>query len=207
VLVLVPEIALITQTERRFRARFGEQVAVLHSALSQGERFDQWVRILRGEVPIAIGVRSAVFARFRHRGDYRRRGARCLLQTGGRPALQRPRPGGGQGAAGRSGGPAGSATPSLQSYHNVRSGKYTQLTLPQRIEARSLPAIRTVDLRQCRDLRGPGRFISAELNRAISETLGRGEQVLLFLNRRGFASFPVCAPAGRRCAAGTATFP
>jgi primosomal protein N' (replication factor Y) len=197
VLVLVPEIALITQTERRFRARFGEHVALLHSALSQGERFDQWVRILRGEVPIAIGVRSAVFAPFsdigviivdeEHDASYKQEGglhysARDLAvvraQQAGAVAL------------------LGSATPSLQSYHNVRSGKYYQLTLPQRIEARPLPAIRTVDLRQCRDLRGPGRFISAELNRAISETLGRGEQVLLFLNRRGFASFPVCAACG-----------
>jgi primosomal protein N' (replication factor Y) len=197
VLVLVPEIALITQTERRFRARFGERVAVLHSGLSQGERFDQWARILRGEVPIAIGVRSAVFAPFsdigmiivdeEHDATYKQEGglhysARDLAvvraQQAGAVAL------------------LGSATPSLQSYHNVRTGKYTELTLPRRIEARSLPEIRTVDLRQCRDLRGPGRFISAELNRAMSDTLGRGEQVLLFLNRRGFASFPVCAACG-----------
>jgi primosomal protein N' (replication factor Y) len=197
VLVLVPEIALITQTERRFRARFGEQVAVLHSGLSPGERFDQWVRILRGEVPIAIGVRSAVFAPFsdigvimvdeEHDASYKQEGglhysARDLAvvraQQSGAVAL------------------LGSATPSLQSFYNVRSGKYTPLALPQRVEARPLPEIRTVDLRQCRDFRGPGRFISAELNHAMRETLGRGEQVLLFLNRRGFASFPVCAACG-----------
>jgi primosomal protein N' (replication factor Y) len=78
----------------------------------------------------------------------------------------------------------------------VRSGKYTELLLPERIEARSLPEVRSVDLRHCRDLRGPGRFISAELNQAMAETLRRGEQALLFLNRRGFASFPVCAACG-----------
>ena len=197
VLVLVPEIALITQTERRFRARFGESVAVLHSGLSEGERLDQWTRILRQEVLIAIGVRSAVFAPFsrlgviivdeEHDASYKQEGglhysARDLAvvraQQLGAVAL------------------LGSATPSLQSYYNVRTGKYTELTLAQRIEERPLPEIQVVDLRQCRDLRGPGRFISAELNRAMAETLGRGEQALLFLNRRGFASFPVCAACG-----------
>jgi len=202
VLVLVPEIALITQTERRFRARFGEHVAVLHSGLSVGERFDQWSRILRREVPIAIGVRSAVFAPFsdlgviivdeEHDASYKQEGrlhysARDLAvvraQQSGAVAL------------------LGSATPSLQSYYNVRTGKYTELVLPERIEARSLPEVRTVDLRQCRDLRGPGRFISVELNRAIAATLERGEQALLFLNRRGYANFPVCAACGEalRC--------
>jgi primosomal protein N' (replication factor Y) len=197
VVVLVPEIALITQTERQFRARFGEHVAVLHSGLSAGERLDQWTRILRREVRIAIGVRSAVFAPFsdlgviivdeEHDASYKQEGglhysARDLAvvraQQSGAVAL------------------LGSATPSLQSYYNVRSGKYTEWVLPERIEARSLPEVRTVDLRQCRDLRGPGRFISAELNRAMTETLGRGEQVLLFLNRRGYANFPVCAACG-----------
>jgi primosomal protein N' (replication factor Y) len=197
VLVLVPEIALITQTERCFRARFGDQVAVLHSGLSAGERFDQWTRILNGQMRVAIGVRSAVFAPFsdlgvvivdeEHDSSYKQEGglhysARDLAvvraQQSGAVAL------------------LGSATPSLQSYYNVRCGKYSELTLPGRIEARPLPEVRTVDLRRCRDLRGPGRFISAELNRALAETLGRGEQALLFLNRRGFANFPVCSACG-----------
>jgi primosomal protein N' (replication factor Y) len=197
VLVLVPEIALITQTERRFRARFGEHVAVLHSGLSAGERFDQWTRILRGEVRIAIGVRSAVFAPFcdlgaiivdeEHDPSYKQEGG--LHYSARDLAVVRARQSGAVALL-------GSATPSLQSYYNVRTGKYTELTLPDRIEARPLPEIRMVDLRQCRDLRGAGRFISAELNRALAETLGRGEQALLFLNRRGFANFPVCAACG-----------
>jgi primosomal protein N' (replication factor Y) len=197
VVVLVPEIALITETERRIRSRFGEHIAVLHSGLSAGERFDQWTRILRREVRIAIGVRSAVFAPFsdlgviivdeEHDASYKQEGglhysARDLAvvraQQSGAVAL------------------LGSATPSLQSYYNIRSGKYAELILPVRIEARPLPEVRTVDLRQCRDLRGPGRFISAELNRAMGDTLGRGEQALLFLNRRGYANFPVCAACG-----------
>jgi primosomal protein N' (replication factor Y) len=196
-LVLVPEIALISQTERRFRARFGEDIAVLHSGLSEGERFDQWTRILRREARIAIGVRSAVFAPFsdlgiiivdeEHDASYKQEGglhysARDLAVVRARQL--------------RAVTLLGSATPSLQSYYNVRTEKYAELALPQRIEERSLPEIRVVDLRKIRDLRGPGRFISAELNQAMAETLARGEQALLFLNRRGFASFPVCAACG-----------
>jgi primosomal protein N' (replication factor Y) len=197
VLLLVPEIALITQTERRFRARFGEHVAVLHSGLSAGERLDQWARILKGEVRIAIGVRSAVFAPLsdlgvvivdeEHDPAYKQEGG--LHYSARDLAVVRAQ-------QSRAVALLGSATPSLQSYYNVRCGKYTELTLPDRIEARPLPEIRTVDLRRCRDLRGPGRFISVELNRALAETLGRGEQALLFLNRRGFANFPVCAACG-----------
>jgi primosomal protein N' (replication factor Y) len=197
VLVLVPEIALISQTERRFRGRFGESVAVLHSGLSEGERYDQWARVLREEARIAIGARSAVFAPFsslgliivdeEHDGSYKQEGglhysARDLAVVRAQQL--------------RAVTLLGSATPSLQSYYNVRTGKYAELTLPRRIEERPLPEIQVVDLRRCRDLRGPGRFISAELNRAMAETLGRGEQALLFLNRRGFASFPVCAACG-----------
>jgi primosomal protein N' (replication factor Y) len=196
-LVLVPEIALISQTERRFRARFGERIAVLHSGLSEGERLDQWTRILQREVRIAIGVRSAVFAPFsdlgviivdeEHDASYKQEGglhysARDLAVVRAQQLKALAL--------------LGSATPSLQSYYNVRSGKYSELVLPQRIEERPLPDVRVVDLRQRRDLRGPGRFISDELKQAMAETLSRGEQVLLFLNRRGFASFPVCAACG-----------
>ena len=202
VLVLVPEIALITQTERGFRARFGEHVAVLHSGLSAGERFDQWTRILRREVRIAIGVRSAVFAPFsdlgaiivdeEHDASYKQEGG--LHYSARDLAVVRARQSGAVALL-------GSATPSLQSYYNVRSGKYAELVLPERIEARPLPEVRTVDLRRCRDLRGPDRFVSAELNRAIAAALDRGEQALLFLNRRGYANFPVCASCGEalRC--------
>lgn len=196
-LVLVPEIALLTEIERRFRARFGDRIAVLHSALSEGERYDQWSRVLEQRTPIAIGARSAVFAPFptlgvvivdeEHDTSYKQEGG--LHYNARDLAVVR---------ASQNGCPAllGSATPSLQSTYNVRSGKYAELRLPERVEQRSLPEIRVVDLRQCRDLRGPGRFISSELHRAMADTLARGEQVLLFLNRRGFASYPVCAACG-----------
>jgi len=197
VLVLVPEIALISQMERRFRARFGECVAILHSGLSEGERFDQWGRVLRGEARIAIGARSAVFAPFaelslvivdeEHDGSYKQETG--LHYNARDLALVRARQLGAVALL-------GSATPSLQALYSVRAGKYEELRLPKRVEERPLPEVSVVDLRACRDLRGPGRFISAELNRAMGEALGRGEQVLLFLNRRGYATFPVCAACG-----------
>jgi primosomal protein N' (replication factor Y) len=202
VLVLVPEIALITQMERRFRARFGDGVGVLHSGLSAGERYDQWTRIMQGEASIVIGARSAIFAPFANIGiiivdeehdfSYKQEGqlrynARDLAVVRARQieclAL------------------LGSATPSVQSYHNTITGKFSELTLTRRVEQRSLPEISIVDLRESRDTRGTGRYISPQLQQAMRETLEHGEQVLLFLNRRGFASFPVCATCGQpmRC--------
>ena len=197
VLVLVPEIALISQMERRFRARFGEGVAVLHSSLSPGERYDQWTRIVRGEVAIAIGARSAVFAPFENIGiiivdeehdtSYKQDGGlrynardlavvRAKLQNG--VAL------------------LGSATPSLQSYYNFKTNKFKGVTLKNRVEKRPMPKITMVDLRKNRDVRGIQRFIAPELHEAMKTTLAQGEQVLLFLNRRGFASYPVCSACG-----------
>ena len=202
VLVLVPEIALMSQMERRFRARFGECIAVLHSGLSTGERFDQWMRIIRKEAIIAIGARSAIFAPFENIGviivdeehdtSYKQDGhlhynARDLAVVRAKHhncvAL------------------LGSATPSIQSYHNVIAKKFTELTLQNRVEARPLPEITVVDLCQTRDTRGIRRFISTALYEGIKKTLERNEQVLLFLNRRGFASFSVCGACGEpiRC--------
>ena len=198
VIVLIPEIALISQMERRFRARFGEQVAILHSGLSYGERYDQWLRIQRGEVTIAIGARSAIFAPFsrvglivvdeEHDTSYKQEGslrynARDLAMV--RAKLD-------QGIA-----LLGSATPSIQSYYNARRNKFVELTMDKRVEERSLPEITVVDMRKNRDLRGIGRFITTELRQAMAESLIRKEQVLLFLNRRGFANFPVCRDCGQ----------
>ena len=202
VLVLVPEIALISQMEKRFRARFGECVALLHSGLSAGERYDQWMRIANHEVTIAIGARSAVFAPFdnigliivdeEHDTSYKQEGslrynARDLAVV--RASLQ------------NSVVLMGSATPSIQSYYNVMIKKYHAVTLTQRVEKRPLPEIRLVDLRERRNTRGAGTDITPELYHAMKEVLDRKEQVLLFLNRRGFASYPVCTACGNaiRC--------
>jgi primosomal protein N' (replication factor Y) len=197
VLILIPEIALISQTERRFRARFGERVAVLHSGLTAGQRYDQWLRIRRGEVQIAIGARSAVFAPFQRTGlivvdeehdtSYKQEGS--LRYNACDLAVVRAKLDKGVVLL-------GSATPSIQSSYNASQKKYVELTLGKRVEERSLPEIIVVDLRKTRDLRGSGRFITAELHQAMTDSLTRGEQVLLFLNRRGFASFPVCRDCG-----------
>jgi len=197
VLILIPEIALISQIERRFRARFGDRVAVLHSGLTAGQRYDQWLRIRRGEVQIAIGARSAVFAPFQrvglivvdeeHDTSYKQEGR--LRYNACDLAVVRAKLDKGVVLL-------GSATPSIQSYYNASQEKFIELTLAKRVEERSLPEITVVDLRKTRDLRGSGRFITAELHQAMTDSLARGEQVLLFLNRRGFASFPVCRDCG-----------
>ncbi len=202
VLVLVPEIALITQIERQFRARFGECVCVLHSGLSTGERYDQWTRIMQGEATVAIGARSAIFAPFEnlgviivdeeHDSSYKQEGK--LRYNARDLAVVRAK-------QNECIVILGSATPSMQSYYNVTTSKFTELALTKRVEERHLPDIRIVDLRQSRDARGIQRFITPELQSAMKETLERGEQVLLFLNRRGYASFPVCSACGQamRC--------
>jgi primosomal protein N' (replication factor Y) len=205
VLVLAPEIALIAQIERRFRARFGASVAVLHSGLSTGERYDQWRFIRRGQSAIAIGARSAVFAPFarlgliivdeEHDGAYKQDNG--LRYNGRDMALAR-----GQ----REGAVVvlGSATPSMAAMYALHQGRYRRLELPERIESRPLPQVAVVDLRDHRGGRGTRRFLTPPLVDAMGRALGAGEQVLLFLNRRGFAAFPVCGACGealrcRRC--------
>jgi primosomal protein N' (replication factor Y) len=197
VLVLVPEIALVSEIERRFRARFGECVAVLHSGLSDGERFDQWIRISNQQCPIVIGARSAIFAPLKdigliivdeeHDTSYKqesrfRYNARDM-------AVIRARQ---EGAVTL----LGSATPSVQSVYNVANKKFNELSLQKRVFSQAMPDIKVVDLRKHKDFKGTRRFITIDLQKAIKETLDRKEQVLLFLNRRGFASYPVCADCG-----------
>jgi primosomal protein N' (replication factor Y) len=201
-LVLVPEIALISQTERLFRARFGDCVALLHSGLSQGERFDQWMRIVRKEAKIAIGARSALFAPFEqlglivvdeeHDDSYKQE---SKLRYHARDlAVVRAKLDGAVAIL-------GSATPSIQSYHNVLAKKYRGLSLKKRIDGQALPEVKIVDLRETRGYRRAKPFITDELKAAMDETLDRGEQVLLFLNRRGFANYPTCMVCGEpvRC--------
>lgn len=197
VLVLVPEIALINQMERCFRARFGNQVAVLHSNLSTGQRLDQWEQIAMGKTPICIGARSAIFAPLtriglivvdeEHDPSYKqeeslRYNARDIAvirghQSGATVVL-------------------GSATPSIQSYYNVTIGKFIEIPLHYRVAKRPLPTIEIVDLSKDKELTGTRRFITPPLYNAIQSAIDKEEQVLLFLNRRGFANFPVCTNCG-----------
>ena len=197
VLVLVPEIALINQMERSFRARFGDLVAVLHSGLSNGERYDQWQRIIEGNATIVVGARSAIFAPLadvgliivdeEHDDSYKQEGA--LRYNARDLAVVRAHQ---QGAIAV----LGSATPSMQSAFNARSGKYQQINLFERVDNRTLPEIMVEDLTTVREERGIHRFITPVLIEAMQETLARKEQVLLFLNRRGFAGTLVCAVCG-----------
>ncbi|MEJ2041051.1 MAG: primosomal protein N', partial [Desulfosarcinaceae bacterium] len=202
VLVLIPEIALITQMERAFRARFGNCVALLHSGLSRGARYDQWRRIAEGDFPIAIGARSAIFAPFdrlgliivdeEHDDSYKQEGA--LRYNARDLAVVRGRQNGALVIL-------GSATPSLQSAYNVETGKFKPVYLWQRVDRSVLPRIHVEDLGALREERGLRRYLSPALLTAMRQTLERREQVLLFLNRRGFANTLVCGTCGQplRC--------
>ena len=198
VLVLVPEIALAAHLEGQFLARFGERVALLHSGLSAGERFDQWTRLLRGQAAVVIGARSAVFAPLQdpgliivdeeHDGAFKqeeglRYQARDLAvlrasQVGATVIL-------------------GSATPSIISYQHAVSGKYQLLNLTKRVEDRSLPAVKIVDLRAINTVSGQPPLFANELVSGLRDNLARGEQSLIFLNRRGYASLMFCRACGQ----------
>ena len=197
-IVLVPEIALTPQLVARFRARFGDEVAVIHSGLTPRERHTMWQRLRAGELDVAIGARSALFAPVRalglvvvdeeHDSSFKQEeGVRYHARD---MAIWR---------AHRLRGVCvlGSATPSLESDHLTRVGRATKLRLSQRARSRPMPRVELVDLRRI----GPGptgdKRISLPLFRAIEDALRVGEQVILFLNRRGFAPSVRCEACGQ----------
>ena len=204
-IVLVPEISLTPQTVERFKGRFAEAqdaVAVLHSHLSEGERHDEWHKIHSGRARIVIGARSAVFAPLKnlglivvdeeHETTYKQEEApryhardvavvrakieKCVVLLG-------------------------SATPSLESYHNAAIGKYRLATLTQRIDEKQMPLMRIVDLRQERRKEKAAAILSEKLRAAIADRLEKREQTILFLNRRGFSTSLLCSNCGeaRNC--------
>ncbi len=193
-LVLVPEIALTPLTVRRFLARFGGRVAVLHSGLRGGERYDAWRRVRRGEADIVVGARSAVFAPLPRLGI-------VVVDEEHDPSYKQeevPRYHGRDVAIMRAkllGAPVilGSATPSLESFERTQVGRYRLIRLAERIEARPLPRVEVVDLRRAD---GRDRLLSPPLVGALGECLARGEQALLFLNRRGFSTLLLCQECG-----------
>ena len=196
-LILVPEIALTPQLLDRLEARFPGDVAVLHSRLTGAERWRQWWRIAQGLAKVVVGARSAVFAPARKLGliivdeehDYSYKQEEGVRYHGRDLAVVRGR---------IVGCPVilGSATPSVESYHNARSGRYRMLTLTERVEARPMPGVEIVDLKS-RPGQGPGeRLFSAPLLAALRENHELGRQSLIFLNRRGFASFLQCWSCG-----------
>jgi len=204
VLVLVPEISLTPQTVRRFKARFAamqEQVAVLHSNLSQGERFDEWHRIRKGVARIVIGARSAVFAPLpdlglilvdeEHENSYKQENPPryhgrdvAVLRAAFEPCAV----------------VLGSATPSLESWHNCQVGKYQLVRLNERADGQTMPLVRVVDMRMERGKhKGGPAILSDKLRVALEGRLERGEQSILFLNRRGFARSLQCPACGHVC--------
>jgi len=197
-ILLVPEIALTPQTVARVRGVFGDQVAVLHSGLSDGERADAWRALRRGERRLAVGPRSAVFA------PVQRLGAIVVdeehepsYKQGTAPryhardvAIERARLEGARVIL-------GSATPSLETLHLAATGKVVRFELPDRIGARPLPPVAVIDLRSAErvpDARGVPWTVA--LDEAVRGALGRGEQVILLLNRRGFATYLQCPACG-----------
>jgi primosomal protein N' (replication factor Y) (superfamily II helicase) len=197
VLLLVPEIALTPSVTALFRGAFGDRVAIQHSALSDGERHDQWHRIRRGDVDLVIGTRSAVFAPLTRLGlivvdeehDTSYKQEEAPRYHGRDVAIVRATYEGALVVL-------GSATPSMETYQNALSGKYTQATMERRVLDRPLAAVRIVNMRAEYAEQGPDVIISRDLAAAVADRLARREQVLVLLNRRGYATAVFCRQCG-----------
>jgi primosomal protein N' (replication factor Y) (superfamily II helicase) len=199
-IVLVPEIALTPQTVRQFRAHFGDQVAVFHSRMSPGERYDSWRKTWEGHHNIVIGPRSAIFSPLKNIGL-------IIVDEEHEPSYKQtdmpPRYNGRdiavvRGQVERAVVILGSATPSVESFFNASIGKYSLLTLPSRIDDVPMPVVTLVDMRREPKIIGRTEPIifSRLLRQKIDEKLSRGEQIILFLNRRGFATMFKCHSCG-----------
>lgn len=195
-IILIPEISLTPQMVERFKGRFGRDVAIFHSKLSDGERFDEWMRVKMGKVKVAIGARSAIFLPFsnlgliimdeEHEGSYKsdsdpKYHARDIADLksnmeGCKVVL-------------------GSATPAVDTYYRTTTGEYTLITLNERADGALLPQIKVVDMRE--ELMNDNKSIfSASLFSGLKQTLENKEQAILFLNRRGFSTFVSCRKCG-----------
>ena len=196
-LMLVPEIALTPVFSRRLRMHFGDRVAIFHSSLSRGERFDEWTRVRNGEARIVIGTRSAIFAPVKdlglvivdeeHESTYRQQDSPHY--NGRDTAIVRAQK---ESAVVI----LGSATPSLESFHNASTGKYRYLQLPNRLGNRPMAAAEIIDMREVFARHQKPRIFSEELLRAIAETHQKKEQSIILLNRRGYSSFVLCRSCG-----------
>lgn len=196
VLYLVPEIALTAQVVAQLRGRFGQAVAVLHSNIGRQERLETWARVRRGDCPLVLGARSAVFAPLsnlgliimdeEHEGSYKQESAPRYHTKFAASQIAK---------ASRCPLVLGSATPSIESFHEAEHGEITMVRLPKRAGAAQLPSVQVVDLTQIYAERRKTIFTS-ELEDALEATLARGEQAILFLNRRAFAAFLACRDCG-----------
>lgn len=196
-LVLVPEISLTPQIISRFKANFEEKVGCLHSQLSAGERYDTWRRVRNGDLPIIVGARSAVFSPFQNLGL-------IVVDEEHDPSYKQDEPTPRYNARDVAVMRAklnqavvilGSATPSLESYYNAQKEKYTLCRLPDRVDNQKLPPVKIVDLAQERK-KGNKNSLSSDLSSLLRVRIDKGEQALLFLNRRGFSTFVKCQECG-----------
>jgi primosomal protein N' (replication factor Y) len=200
-LMLVPEISLTPMFARRLSAHFGDGVAILHSALSEGERLDEWNRMRRGEARVCIGARSAVFSPLENLGV-------IIVDEEHEAAYKQdesPRYHGRDTAIMRALKAnavviLGSATPSMESFYNAQTGKYQYIEMSERIGGRALARVEVVDMRQVFARHGKQQVFSDEMKEAIRENHERGKQTLVLLNRRGFSTFLLCRSCGHRAA-------
>jgi len=198
-MLLVPEIALTPAVAGQFFQRFGDQVAILHSAFNDSERADQWRRIRAGKAGVVVGTRSGIFAPVRNLGliivdeehDASYKQAETPRYNGRDVAVMRAH-------QSKAVVVMGSATPSLESRHNAEKGKYTLLVLPERIEQRPMPAVELIDMRlEFLETRKQATF-SRRMLEALGQRIDNKEQTMLILNRRGFSSFVACRACGER---------
>lgn len=191
-IILVPEISLTPQMVEQFSNRFGNQIAALHSALSDGEKYDEWRRIARGEASIVIGARSAIFAPLKNIGiiimdeehsDSYKQGDKDPRYHARDIAIWRAK---------YHACPVllGSATPSLESMARAQKGVYQLLTLTERVNGRKLPDVEIIDMNQ--EAKKSSSHLTVQLLNEINDCIDRGEQAILFLNRRGFSTFVTC---------------
>lgn len=197
-ILMVPEISLATYMHGLLRARLGDRTAIYHSSLSQGERYDEWVRMARGEVDLVVGARSALWAPLPDPGliivdeehdtaykqenppRYQARDAAVVRARMAKALIV-----------------LGSGTPSIQSFHNALNGRYQLLLMPQRVEQRPLPDIEMVDMKAMAETGHGGKILSPRLKEAMAHDLTAGNQVILFLNRRGFHRLFICMTCGK----------
>jgi primosomal protein N' (replication factor Y) len=197
-ILLVPEISLAVYLEGVFRSRLGDRIAIYHSGLSPGERYDQWMRMARGEVDLVIGARSALFAPLsrlgliivdeEHDSSYKQEGSpryqardMAVVRAKMEKALVI----------------LGSGTPSIQSFQNSIRHRYQLILMRERIEKRPLPDVEVVDMKTLEDSRPKNEMVSPRLREALDQNLAEGNQTILFLNRRGFHRLYLCKSCGQ----------
>lgn len=197
-IIMAPEISLAVYLEGVFRSRLGDRIAVYHSGLSQGERYDQWMRIARGEVDLVIGARSALFSPLSRLGlivvdeehDSAYKQDRTPRYNARDAAVVRAKMEGALVIL-------GSGTPSVQSFQNGITGRYDLLSMPERIEKRPLPDVEIVDMKSSEDFQSRKEMISLRLKEALDQNLKDGNQSMIFLNRRGFYRVYLCRTCGK----------